>query len=416
MSKSLPRSTGSKSQSGSHCIKKGKEYGSPGSWRRETNPSYLAQVEGKLKDHPTYRESSRAEIQKLAKKLTDPEEMEEYFREMPQLQIADYGVVKLSDVSVSIKQDDDPGGELELTDTVEQPDTNEQPAAAAVAAAATSINTSQAAAAPITSHVDLLSSLSCRVKDLTSFPVRLYLFPLPQDNMVGRNSYASMLEKKFGPMLASLQIGNTMLEWTPHHLVIPHYKIPEQPALITNFTEMASQLQDQAKQRRARSGSVVGQVDLMLEVSKSVYDVIKTIIKVIVTWNRFNYYNISSRNSQDFAQHVMKMLGITDIPLSGLALNALQEKLRNDVQSTTRTVFGNHAFLDDYVRQRIHELRTREMEYLLTEYYRFHLQAREGHAGAESWTCEEPNCRMQSLEQNINGEENELLLTSLHQS
>lgn len=391
---SLPKSFNSASRSVSEKLHGG--YKGP---RGSKGPggSYLNQVGQKLKEHPDYKRISAAEVKRLAKKLTNTDSVKEYFSEILQVQIAEYCVVKASGA------DFPEGMELAdgLTDTL---DTGEQ--------SAVSINAASQGACAL---IPVMSSLSCRVKDLAAFPVKLYLTSLPDDPMIGENTYASMLESRFGPMVASMQIGNVMLEWTRHNLVIPHYNVPPGPKIETDITEIASQqLQQKARECRdsQTTGRVIGQVDLMLEVSKSVYAMIKSIIMVIATWNRFHYYHVYSRNSQHFAQHIMKLLGIEEHPLHKLEVNTYRDRLRSDVQSTTQTVFSNHAHLDSYVQQNIHELKTCDMEYLLTEYYRYHLVAREGCVGADSWTCREADCQMQSLELGINRDE--LLITSIH--
>lgn len=364
--------------------------------------TYHKQTMERLRKHPDYKKTSTSELKKLAKKLVDGKEMEEYFSDIIHMQMVEYHVVKPEDATIKL-------ADIEVTaaDSTDHDTSVKQPAI--------SINQGACAPPPPLSSLDMLS---CRVKDLSTktFPVKLYLTaPINDPTEVEGNFFASMLESQFGPRAASLQVGGTILEWTPYNLVIPHHNIPTEAAFSTEITQVASKLKEKVRERRGYQESVTGEVDLMLEVSKSVYDMVKTIIKVVVSWNRFYCYEVYGRNSLDFVQNVLTALGIEE-PLQNPHLNDYRERLRADTNRAGRTThFQDHASLDSYVQEKLDGLRTSDMEFLLTEYYRFHRMAKESRsAQAESWTCDKVNCQMRSLEQKIRKEE--MLITSMCQS
>lgn len=208
-----------------------------------------------------------------------------------------------------------------------------------------------------------------------------------------------------------------MIEWGTHDLVVPHRNIPTEPVIKTDITrslKVAAELRARAKDyRSSRRGTITGEVDLLYEIKKSIQTVIESVIQVMVSWNRYKHFHTYGTNSQHFVQNIIAVLGIEEMPLPSTNLSAYIGRLRSE--TTTQTSFRTHARLDSYTRERIGELRTNEMEYLLTEYYRFHVASRVEamHEAEGEWNCKEVDCQMQSLEHAI--DRKELLITSLSQ-
>ncbi len=349
--------------------------------KNEKDCSYLEQVVKKLKDHPDYAKLPLAQVKQEARKLTDTQQMKEFFSEY--LQTAQMSVLQATEDNTT--------------------------------GAAVSINEASADHSMNGSGARVMSP----VHTMASFPVKLHLTALPCDRE-GENDYASMLEERYGPMHAALQIGHTIIEWTSHSVIIPHHNIPQEPLIKADVTQsltIASELRAKAREYRAsRTRSITGEIDLMFEISKSVQSMIEAVIQVIVTWNRYKHFHPFSVNSQHFIQNIFVVLGIEELPFLNASFSDYVTKLKQDFKSATNnTSFTCHAELDNYVQQKIGEMGTGEMEYLLTEYYRFHLMSREAavytvDADVE-WTCKEPNCLMPRLESAIAGKD--LLITSL---
>ena len=369
------------------------------------DPTYIADVNGKLAKHPDFRNKSRKEIKNWAQKLTSMESVKEYFSEYLEhtrdtiLRVT----AKTRGKGITDPSDDD-FVDLGASDSH--------------AANGASVTESRPHGASIASTG--LESMSVNldpIHKVASFPLKLFLTPLPPDNMiVGENEVASLLETKYGPMHAALQVGNVMIEWTPYDLVVPHYNIPSDPVVktdVTKLTQVASELREKAKEhRRKHQGAITGEVDLMFEISKSVELIVTSIVKVIVTWNRFYTFHTYNKNSQHFVENVLRMLGIEEVPIVNKDLSAYVDQLKGDFRREVETSFQNHAELDNYVRERISTLKTSDMEYLLTQYYRFHVASRTTAIGSkEEWRCMEEDCQMRRLERKINAKE--LLITSL---
>ena len=383
----------------------------------DKDSSYLEEVIKKVRDHPDFKNLSSAEVKRQAKKLSSTELMKEYFSEyFTQVQDSVLQVAKVpetGDLEVPT-----PDGVLgvntaaaDLQHITTQEITTEQ--TTAVEQSGSGSNADQLAASGEATNASPFS----HVQKVAAFPVKVYLTPLPPDaNMTTENSHASTLETAYGPMQASLQIGSAMIEWTPHHLVVPHFNIPSEAVIKTDITrslKIASELREKAREyRKSHRGTVTGEIDLMFEISKSISSVIETVIQVIASWNRYKYFHAYGSNSQHFVQNVIAVLGIEELPISNRNLSDYIGKLKGEFQGDTHKSFSSHAKLDTYVKQMIGKLRTSEMEYLLTEYYQFHVASRVGAMRTEGeWRCMEEDCQAQRLEREIDGKE--LLITSL---
>lgn len=366
---------------------------------KKTGPTHydkacVEDVLKKLKSHPEYKNKSK--LKELATTLCDTESLRTYFSDF--LDITGNCVLALNP-ALSVND----GNESEASDTD-----------GAEALTINRVNGGNSAAATVE-----LASIPQHIKAVaSSFPVKLFLTPLPCDATVTNgNSVASMLEVKFGPMHASLQIGSVMIEWTTSDLVIPHQNIPTEPLIKTDMTRhigIAPELQQKAREYKGQERrSITGEIDLLYKMSESINSVISSVVQVIATYNRFYYYHPYSRNSQHFVQTVMAKMGIEELPVFSTSLDAYINELKTG--TTTQTNFESHAKLDYYVKQRINELETREMEYLLTEYYRIHLASRTESVLTDSlqeqWRCQEAECQMPLLEERISGRE--LLITSI---
>lgn len=392
----------------------------------DKDSTYLEEAIRKVRGHPDFKDLPSAEIKQQAKKLTSTESMKEYFSEY--LTLAQRNVLQVTAASgdPQITTASSQNGDLQVA-TASGPDSSVKvtttPTKESVLQASTQDKVQQAEEASVNTDP---SDSDCpeapkldpysHVRNVATFPVKLFLTSLPPDDMIADNGYASLLETTYGPMHASLQVGHTMIEWSPYHLVVPHFNVPSEAVIKTDITrslKVASELRTKAREyRKSRRGTITGEVDLLYEISKSISSVIEAVIQVVVSWNRYKYFHTYGTNSQHFVQNIMAVLGIEELPLASQNLSAYIGRLKGEFRSKTHVSFRSHAELDSYVGGRVGKLSTSEMEYLLTEYYRFHVASRAGavHATTE-WRCEEEECQMQRLEREIDGKE--LLITSL---
>jgi hypothetical protein len=407
-------------------------------WKTDKDASYLEDVIKKVRRHPGFKKlSSAADVKLEAKRLTSMETiMKKYFSE--------YFTIAQDDILQTTKEQN---GALQDTTAVHapdgdtiRPDTDGVQVSTNQAASVTensegSINTTAPEDLQVTSISGSVLQVTTRpnaddflqvsTRQLTSvmeqsgaetnFTVKLYLTSLPADPTDDRAWTA--LENLYEPLHASLQIGHTMIEWTPHSLVVPHPNIPSESVIksdITKTLNISSEIREKVKayRRSNKNGTVTGEVDLMFEVTKSISFVIHEVVEVVVSWNRYKHFDAYGSNSQQFVQNVIKKLGIEELQLPNHNLNAYIGRLKGEFKSMAHRSFISHAELDNYTKQRIGDLSTSEMEYLLTEYYRFHIASRAEAVHKEGqWKCMEKDCQVQILQREVDGKE--LLITSL---
>lgn len=310
---------------------------------KKTEPSYLAAVKKKLKDHPDYKSSGDNEIQDLAETLTDEKRMEEYFSHL--FDIDEH----LQELECEARQDFLTTHEREEAD----------------------IRTSK------------------RLEKTSSFQVQLVLTPLQNANHI-TSKFASALALKYGPLHASLIVDDTILEWNTSSLVIPHNNTPCTPVMKMSIKP--------SRMAESDSGS---ELDLIFDITASKHETISKMIEVAVEYNRYKFYHMFSRNCQKFVRDAMASIGVTDIPqLGGGQLKEYFDQVKK--AKRIKLDFETHQMLDDYVVQNASaDTSVGDLEFLLCQYFQFHTLSEMNCDDPSKWECEEPNCQMADLESRI---------------
>lgn len=242
-----------------------------------------------------------------------------------------------------------------------------------------------------------------RVEDTAMVEVKLLLkkidTPLPRF----ANTAASILRMQYGPLHTSLLINNEiLLEWNTGSLVMPE----RYNGLNQRYPIMTSVL------RRVNTVSLIkydtkDETELLFQAAMSKLDILNGLVRVIAQYNGQYFYNAISRNCQTFVIDALKAMGCKNPPDFQGNLRTYFENLR---AGRCQRSYADHAALDRYVEERVinapegRALSTQEKEYLLGQYFLFHINGLTEAEQPEVWVCPIQNCQMGNLETLI-GEE-----------
>lgn len=248
-----------------------------------------------------------------------------------------------------------------------------------------------------------------RVEDMAKVQVKLLLkeidTPLPRF----ANTAASILQMQYGPLHTSLLINDEiLLEWNTGSLVIPE----RYDGVNQRYPIMTSVL------HRVNTVSLIkydtkDETKLIFEAARSKLDILNALVRVIAQYNGQYYYHAISRNCQTFVIDALKAMGCENPPQFEGNLRTYFQNLK---AGRCQQSFADHAALDRYVEERVlnaragRELSTQEKEYLLGQYFLFHINGLTEAERPEIWACPIQHCQMGNLETNI-GEE----AMSMHQ-
>lgn len=235
-----------------------------------------------------------------------------------------------------------------------------------------------------------------RFAPVLNLPLRLILTPLKQHRQEA-NTATNLMESEFGPLHASLHVGNIVLEWNKTSLVIPHlsdYENQVDMQCHSNWVEST----------RCHHPKTAEELDFpeQIELEYMVTSEMTPLINVIITYNSYYYYDIFYRNCQDFVCSALKVLRVEQP--TGFSGNFLKyfKTLREGRTPSVPERFETHRDLDDYVLQiqrgnPTTSMPQHDLEFILTLYLRFHLLSKSDE-NKEEWICEEPNCCISDIE------------------
>lgn len=248
-----------------------------------------------------------------------------------------------------------------------------------------------------------------RYKRVCKFPVKLVLRIKPAQcgSPSGNVGKASLH--------AALMISDHLFEWDERSLVIPKkVDFSKQPALMTGIL-YGSEWFTYIVQKRSRLDEVITsppgslhekEIDLMFELTTKKDDLIKSVIKTVVDYNRKKRYHRTSCNHRHFIQDVTTALGINKLPGFGASLKQQLDKARQRCsRKISRANLATHADLDAYVtdlgEEKLQELTSFDLEYLVGKYFFFHVESWEQSPAPDQWTCQEGNCQLTNIEEQL---------------
>lgn len=241
-----------------------------------------------------------------------------------------------------------------------------------------------------------------RVEDTAKLEIKLLLRNIDTEMPGIARKAAALLRMEYGPLHTSLLINNTvLLEWNTGSLVEPE----RYDGINQHYPIMTSAI------HRVSTVSLIkydpkDELELMFEATRSKLDMLKALVKVISRYNGQYIYHAISRNCQTFVIDALKAMGCENPPTFQGNLHAYFENLKaGDCQPQ----FDNHRALDQYVREYVTDpqaegLSSQEKEYLLGQYFLYHIPGMTEVENLEEWQCPVENCQMENLEMKIDEE------------
>ena len=223
-------------------------------------------------------------------------------------------------------------------------------------------------------------------------PVKLRMKPVQDAGQYGMLSYTSLLLKHYGPIHASVLVDDKIvLLWNTSGLVIPTGKPIEassDPDALPGTEEYC-----------------ITEEELQCSFDSAVArkDILDKLIAVIVRYNKTYLYHSIFRSCQKFVADSVVALGY---PVHPKLVGQLGDYFK-EVKKTRKHKIGfeTHAMLDDYVGRALESSGggvVPDAEYLLSEYFQFHVTSMTESERPEKWVCEEKGgCCMSHLEQTV---------------
>ena len=306
-------------------------------------PSHIGQVKDKIKQHPEFKDCSGPELDELALRLTKPQELIKYFS---------------------------------LTIDWEK-----------VEAATEATN------APLLETRKLTGASKNGGQATEELPVMLILSRTGNQGARLGLPVTRMLEMEYGPLHASLQVGDQILEWNSTSLIIPHGRpIQDPPNDITDSGSPPPLLQVTNDQER---------VELVFKAPGQRAQRLNKVVQVIAKYNCYKYYEVFSCNSHRFVCDAAIAMGYQQPPQLQSNLGKYIEKLKAGKNKLIPNDFETHEQLDTYVRERVAEFSPHDKEYLLCQYFQFHIGSKIVTKDPASWRCEAEDCQSEELERQL---------------
>ena len=259
-------------------------------------------------------------------------------------------------------------------------------------------------------HDAARSKVRERYKSVSKLPVKLVLRVKPTERPTLGGTSDPQLD-------AALIIWDHIFEWNSNNLVIPErVDLKTLPPVMMTSVLSGSKWSDyvtnqrSTMQRAARSHPDKvhkKEVDLMFKLTTKKDDVISAVIRTVIDYNRNMEYHHTNCNNDHFIRDVTNAMGIKKLPEIGDSLGGLLERSRRSCMDTLpRTEFVDHAALDDFIRYSfrnndLSQLTIKDVEYLIVKYFQFHLRSWELSHHPDQWTCQEHDCQLVHLEEQL---------------
>ena len=255
-------------------------------------------------------------------------------------------------------------------------------------------------------HSVATEKVAARYKRVCKFPVKLVLCVKPAQGG-GSVSEASLH--------AALMISDHLFEWDERSLVTPKkVDFTKQPALTTGILYGSEWFTYVVQKRSRLEGTITSppdslhkkEIDLMFELTTKKDDLIRSVIRTVINYNRDKKYDHKLCNNRHFIEDVTRALGVSKLPAFGTSLKQQLEKSKRQCsRKLLRADLTTHANLDAYVHglgeEKLCELTIVDLEYLVGKYFFFHIQDWEQSLAPDQWTCQERNCQLTNIEEQL---------------
>ena len=248
-----------------------------------------------------------------------------------------------------------------------------------------------------------------------SLPVKLTLSKLRRAVPTAAAPFTAFLRFAFGPLHASLVIGNICVEWDDGSLIVP-VPVSDIPGDFQARLDQEASWQGGVGQAvKAMSMANRNHLDTPVKL-KILYDgrdnkkrLLEALCELIVQYNVHKKYSLFRCNCQHFVKDALQVLRIRvedTLKFEGSLGNYFDDLKRG---KEIRCQFDSHEDLDAYVKDAMGSLEIRDKEYLLCMYFQFHSSETKILTPEEQdeWKCSIKSCLCEQLEMKI---ENEALL------
>lgn len=237
-----------------------------------------------------------------------------------------------------------------------------------------------------------------------SIPITIQLKPVHDSSRYGIQSLTSVLLKHYGSLHASLVVsGTVVLKWNTSGLVIPTGK-PIQPTSLKQPASKKPSSKAAADSDRARGEHMTPEDEILQEfdITHAKKEHIDKLLSIIVRYNRNYLYHPIFRNCQKFVADALVALGYPVHPMLEGKLSDYYSEVKKKGRRS-KLALDTHADLDAYVGRVLESGGTTlpETEYLLCQYFSFHVTSLTDCEKPERWMCETRGCLMPQLEKTI---------------
>lgn len=330
------------------------------SWMSSEKNSYVIQMKKKLKSHPDYKTSGENQLLSAARKLVSEEEL-------------------FCDFSHLIHDE-----QREVIMEATQFDNNEM--------LANSLEV-QAGKEREQNRFDRLVKLKLTV---CLCDIGKGVASLHKDRTV--ISIANFLSMEYSGKHASILVDDVLLEWDNGNVIFPRRVSDADLFIFEGDVRESGDYFNRIADLRPQLGEELRHFDEESEVLcqslKMKEELIKSIVAVVVKYNSAYYYNMVSRNCQDFAKAVLEAARITGEKFSPENEEYLQ--LFREGKMRVPQVFKNHEDIEGFVmkiqdKNGLQTLNDHEMRWLVKAYNTHH--------GGKP--CAEPTCQFGAVTANV---------------
>ena len=229
----------------------------------------------------------------------------------------------------------------------------------------------------------------------------------------GASPLTSLLLEQYGPIRAFILVGGAVqLEWNTSGLVIPVGAPIPVPQSARNSSKCTSVSNSKSIANAASSGAVGSGVHVEASATSTAEEVISyefesasagkekldKLIDIVVRYNRNYLYHPISRNCQKFAADCMVALGY---PIHPKLVGKLGDYFMQVKKKRKRKIdFVSHEDLDKHIREFLDSNAgvPEDAEYLLVQYFLFHVTSLTESDHPGRWVCQVPGCQKAQLE------------------
>ena len=259
---------------------------------------------------------------------------------------------------------------------------------------------------PILTHEEEIRA-EIRARDnfdaLCNFPLKLSYYPVARGS-----SISSIYERRSVldvPLEVKLQLGPYEFTWNIVGLVIPTEVQVKRFQPVLNLSPPETKWSKFVSQQRAKIDEAIQKMDpglqmqLMFDLVAKRDELLKAVVDVIVDYNRHNEYDERRLSNSHFVLDVCKAVGVP--------ADTVVDSLRhfNESRYATRN-FTSHVDLDNFVidlnwSNKTSSLPQVDIQYLITQYFHFHVVDWQSRGNPQHWACDVQNCQLTELERLI---------------